>query len=129
MTGLVRATLFNFWFFGWTIVALLLFIPALALPRQAVMFGQRVWARGVNLGMRWLVGLRYEVRGKHHLPPGPAIIASKHQSAWDTIIWHLEVPDPAVVMKRELLSIPVYGWYCRHTRQSPINRGAGACAL
>lgn len=77
MTGLVRATLFNVWFFGWTIVALLFFIPALALPRQAVMFGQRVWARGVNLGMRWLVGLRYEVRGKHHLPPAPR---SSHRS-------------------------------------------------
>lgn len=129
MTGLLRASLFNIWFFGWTIIALLVFIPALALPRQAVMFGQRVWARGVNLGMRLLVGLRYEIRGKNNLPPGPVIIASKHQSAWDTIIWHLEVPDPAVVMKRELLSIPVYGWYCRHTRQIPIDRGAGASAL
>lgn len=124
-----RALLFNIWFFGWTTVALIAFLPALALPRQAVMFGQRLWARGINLGMRWLVGLRYEIRGKANLPPGPAIIAAKHQSAWDTIIWHLEVPDPAVVMKKELLSLPIYGWYCRHTRQIPIDRGAGAAAL
>lgn len=126
---LFRTILFNIWFVAWTTVALIAFLPTLAMPRQATMFGQRVWARGMNFGMRWLIGLRFEVRGRHNLPAGPAIIASKHQSAWDTMIWHLEVPDPAVVMKRELLSIPIYGWYCRHTRQIPIDRGAGASAL
>ncbi|MDF1721298.1 MAG: lysophospholipid acyltransferase family protein [Minwuia sp.] len=126
---LIRTVLFNIWFVAWTFVALVGFLPTLAMPRQATMFGQRVWARGMNFGMRWLIGLRFEIRGRQNLVPGPTIIASKHQSAWDTMIWHLEVPDPAVVMKRELLSIPIYGWYCRHTRQIPIDRGAGASAL
>lgn len=129
MIGWLRALAFNAWFWLWTALLLVAFLPGLLLPRQAIMAGQRLWARGINLGLRLLVGLRHEIRGIENLPPGPAIIASKHQSAWDTIIWHLAVPDPAVVMKKELLSLPVYGWYCRHTRQIPIDRAAGASAL
>lgn len=124
-----RALLFNIWFWLWSAVMNVLFLPGLLLPRQAVMFGQRIWAMGLNAGLRVLVGLRWSVRGRENLLPGPAIIACKHQSMWDTIIWHIEVADPAVVMKKELLKIPVYGWYCRHTKQIPIDRAAGASAL
>ncbi|MEC9346947.1 MAG: lysophospholipid acyltransferase family protein [Pseudomonadota bacterium] len=125
----LRALAFNAWFWTWTSLMLVAFLPGLLFPRQVLMAGQRIWARGINLGLRLLVGLRYEVRGRENLPAAPAIVASKHQSAWDTIIWHLAVPDPAVVMKKELLSLPLYGWYCRHTRQIPIDRSAGAKAL
>lgn len=124
-----RALLFNIWFWLWSAVMNVMFLPALLLPRQAVMFGQRIWAVGLNAGLRVLVGLRWTVRGRENLLPGPVIIACKHQSMWDTIIWHIEVADPAVVMKKELLKIPVYGWYCRHTKQIPIDRAAGASAL
>lgn len=124
-----RALLFNIWFWLWSAFMNVLFLPGLLLPRRAVMFGQRIWAMGLNAGLRVLVGLRWTVRGREHLLPGPAIIACKHQSMWDTIIWHIEVADPAVVMKKELLKIPVYGWYCRHTKQIPIDRAAGASAL
>jgi len=127
--SLLRALLFNIWFWLWSAVMNVLFIPGLLLPRRFVMFGQRVWAMGLNAGLRVFVGLRWTVRDREKLPPGPVILACKHQSMWDTIIWHIEVPDPAIVMKKELLSIPVYGWYCRHTKQIPIDRKAGASAL
>jgi 1-acyl-sn-glycerol-3-phosphate acyltransferase len=124
-----RALLFNIWFWLWSATMNILFLPALALPRQAAMRGQRIWAQGLNLGLRLLVGLRWTVRGREHLLPGPCIIACKHQSMWDTIIWHVEVDDPAIVMKKELLSIPIYGWYSRHTKQIPIDRSGGARSL
>lgn len=125
----VRAILFTIWFWLWSAVMNVAFLPGLLLPRQAVMRGQRIWAMGLNLGLRRLVGARWSVRGRENLLPAPAILAVKHQSMWDTIIWHIEVDDPAIVMKRELLRVPVYGWYCSHTRQIPIDRGAGAAAL
>lgn len=126
---LFRALLFNIWFWLWSAAMNVAFLPGLLLPRRFVMKGQRVWAQGLNLGLRVFVGLRWRTIGRENLPPGPVIIAAKHQSMWDTIIWHVEVDDPAIVMKQELLSIPVYGWYCRHTKQIPINRAAGMAAL
>ena len=107
----------------------LVFAPGLLLPYQVTVWGQRRWARGVNLLLRWSVGIKVEIRGLQNRPQGGAIIASKHQSAWDTLIWHVILDDPAMVMKKELLSIPIYGWMCRKTRMIAVDRKAGAKAL
>ena len=123
----VRSVLFNAAFYGWTAFSLLVSLPALALPYSVTVFLQRVWARGVMALMRTLVGIRFEVRGSP--PAGAVLVAAKHQSAWDTIIWHVLFPHPAVVLKRELLDIPVYGWFCRKSRMIPVDRRGGAGAL
>jgi len=107
----------------------LIFAPGLLLPYQVTVWGQRRWARGVNLLLRWSAGIKVEIRGLQNRPRGGAIIASKHQSAWDTLIWHVILDDPAMVMKKELLSIPIYGWMCRKTRMIAVDRKAGAKAL
>lgn len=125
----VRASLFNLAFYVWSVFMVVLFAPALLLPWQVTVWGQRRWARGVNWLMRVLAGIRVEVRGREHLPVGACIVASKHQSAWDTLIWHDVLDDPAIVMKRELLFIPVYGWMCLKTRMIPVDRKAGTKAL
>jgi 1-acyl-sn-glycerol-3-phosphate acyltransferase len=75
------------------------------------------------------VGLRYEVRGREHLPTGPAIIAVKHQSAWDTFAASALFDDPAIVVKRELLAVPFYGWYLRKAGMIGIDRELGAAAM
>ena len=59
----------------------------------------------------------------------PVIIASKHQSAWDTIVYFVLFDDPAYVLKRELLAIPIIGWYLRRTGMIAIDRKGGAGAL
>lgn len=126
---ILRSTLFNAAFYLWSAGMIILFAPALLLPWQVTVWGQRRWARGVNRLMRWLAGIDVEIRGREHLPAGGCIVASKHQSAWDTLIWHDVLDDPAVVMKRELLLIPVYGWMCLKTRMIPVDRKAGTKAL
>lgn len=101
--------------------------PALLLPR-----GAAVWVIG-NLSrlVIWLLkvtaGTRYEIRGT--LPTGPALIASKHQSMWDTIIFTAILNDPAMVLKAELLWIPYYGWFSKKAKMIAIDRGAGASAI
>jgi 1-acyl-sn-glycerol-3-phosphate acyltransferase len=57
------------------------------------------------------------------------LVASKHQSAWDTIALVTLFPDPAMVLKAELLKIPLYGWFCRKFEMIPVERSAGAAAL
>lgn len=125
----VRSNLFNILFYTWTTAMVLCFSPGLLLPYQVTVWGQRRWASGVNLLLRWSAGIKVEIRGLQHRPQGGAIIASKHQSAWDTLIWHVILDDPAMVLKKELLSIPIYGWMCRKTRMIAVDRKAGAKAL
>ncbi len=127
--NVVRSIAFNVAFYVWTVLMVVLYIPALLLDRMVVVRGQCYWTMGINWLMRRLAGIDVEVRGRENLPPGAVIVAAKHQSAWDTAIWHQLLDDPAMVMKQELMYIPVYGWLARKTRMIAVDRKAGAKAL
>lgn len=125
----IRSVLFNIAFYIWTAFMAILWLPALLGPRIWTARGQTRWARGVMAAMRVLAGIRIEIRGRENLPKGGALIASKHQSAWDTIIYHMILDDPAVCMKEELFWIPVYGWYAKKVEMVPIDRRGGPRAV
>lgn len=125
----VRSILFQFAFWLWSAAINLAWLPSLLMAPMATVRGQTVWALGVMWLLRVIAGTRIEIRGKDRIPPGPVLMAAKHQSAWDTIIFHIITRDPAIVMKRELLRIPIYGWYCVHSRMIPVDREAGAKSL
>ncbi len=81
------------------------------------MRGQTLWARGVMGLMRVLAGIRIEIRGTQESSRrAPVLIASKHQSAWDTIVYHMALDDPAVIMKRELFLDPGLWLVCEQGR-------------
>jgi 1-acyl-sn-glycerol-3-phosphate acyltransferase len=124
---LVRSTIFAVWFAIATVVIYIGVLPAMLLPRRVMMHASRLWSRAVFLGLRWICGLRYEVRGQ--VPNGAMLIASKHMSMWDTMGLYLTVWDPAAVLKRELLRIPFYGWYIWKAGVISIDRGGYAAAL
>lgn len=124
-----RSLLFNAAFYVWALFMNVLFLPGLLGSRMIIVYGQAKWAAGNVWLMRWLAGVRLEIRGRENLPDGACIVASKHQSAFDTFIVHLLLHDPAVVLKKELLSIPFYGWYTRKTEMIPVDRAGGAKAL
>jgi 1-acyl-sn-glycerol-3-phosphate acyltransferase len=126
----VRAASYNVAFYLWTGVLALIGLPVLLGPRRIGMAFGRFWSAGCIVLARWIVGLDYEVRGRENLPDGGgAIVAMKHQSAWDTLVLPVLFGDPAVVLKRELMLIPLYGWYARHAGAIPVDRRAGAAAL
>jgi 1-acyl-sn-glycerol-3-phosphate acyltransferase len=126
---LLRACLFNLAFFGLTLVVTFVALPLLVAPREGIMTVARLWARAVIALLRVIVGARLEVRGMEHIPPGPVVIAAKHQSAFDTIVWLTLLPNTAYVMKKELLSIPLYGWHARKMGMIPVDRAGGGPAL
>jgi 1-acyl-sn-glycerol-3-phosphate acyltransferase len=99
----------------------------LLLPRSTTIWVARTWAWLLLFGLRWIAGLHYEVRGR--APAGPVIIASKHFSMWETIAFMALVRDPAIVMKRALLRVPLYGWYCLKMKMIPIDRSARGAAI
>lgn len=125
----LRALAFNIAFVAVTVVLGVLGLPFLLTPRRWTMAFGRFWAWCVLALLGAIVGLRGEVRGREHLPRGPYLIAMKHQSAWDTLMLPVILGDPAVVLKRELLLVPFYGWYAARAGSIAIDRRAGARAL
>jgi 1-acyl-sn-glycerol-3-phosphate acyltransferase len=124
-----RATLFNLAFYLWTAGIGILGLPLLLAPRRWVMAFGTFWSAMTLRLLDWIVGLRHEVRGRENLPPGGCIVAMKHQSAWDTLALPVVIGDPATVLKRELMWIPLYGWYARRAGAIAVDRKAGAAAL
>ncbi|MBT9568487.1 MAG: 1-acyl-sn-glycerol-3-phosphate acyltransferase [Thiobacillus sp.] len=78
---------------------------------------------------RWVLGIRYVIRGAEHLPTRPAIILAKHQSAWETIAFLCLFPPVSPVIKQELLKVPFFGWGFRMLNPIAIDRSAGREAL
>lgn len=124
-----RAALFNIAYFTWTAVIGTLGLPFLLMPRRAAMRFGRFWSRGVLFLLRAIVGLDHRVVGFDRIPPGGAIVAMKHQSAWDAIALPVVLDDPAPVVKRELLVLPFYGWYMARAGAIAVDRKAGGAAL
>jgi len=126
---IVRALLFNLCFFGFTFLTCLAYLPLLVLPWVVLSRAVRLWALMVIWLLRVVVGMRHRVLGADKLPAGPAIIAAKHQSAWETIAFNALLRDPAIVLKSELLRIPLWGWLVWRTGHVRVDRRAGAKAL
>jgi 1-acyl-sn-glycerol-3-phosphate acyltransferase len=124
-----RALAFNCALLVWTVVLGAIGLPFLLAPRTAAMAFGRFWAHGVLVLLRLIVGLDYRIDGLDCIPQGGCIIAMKHQSAWDALILPVVLGDPAVVVKRELLLLPFYGWYAARAGSIAIDRKAGAGAL
>lgn len=78
---------------------------------------------------RWVLGIRYVVRGREHLPDRPAVVLAKHQSAWETVAFLFLFPPVSAVIKQELLKVPFFGWAYRMLSPIAIDRGAGREAL
>lgn len=122
-----RSFLFDIYIALATAVLGLLFVPALV-DRRAARAATRCWARTVLFGLAAICGVRHRVIGAENIPNDAAIVAANHQSMWETIILLALLPRPAMVFKKELLRIPVYGWWA-HRTGVPVDRGAGAKAL
>jgi 1-acyl-sn-glycerol-3-phosphate acyltransferase len=98
-------------------------------PRRWAMAGLKVHAIVSLWLLRCIVGTRMEVRGREKLPKAPYLVASKHQSAWDTFALIPIFSDPAMVMKWELTLIPFYGWFSRKFEHVFVRRDRGPAAL
>ncbi|HYI86827.1 MAG TPA: lysophospholipid acyltransferase family protein [Burkholderiales bacterium] len=87
------------------------------------------WSRLVIRLARWILGIEWRVEGRENLPSRPAVILSKHQSAWETMAFQLIFPPQVLVLKRELLWIPFFGWGLALMSPIAINRSRGMRAL
>jgi 1-acyl-sn-glycerol-3-phosphate acyltransferase len=126
---LLRSVAFNVAFWVLTAILAVVYLPLLAFRPYATIAGANSWIRGVLWLLRVIAGLDYRVVGAANRPPGAALIASKHQSAWETLAFVAILHDPVFILKKELLSVPFFGWYARRAGMIGIDRKGGAKAL
>lgn len=126
----IRSCLFNAAFYINTFLHVLICAMTFPLPRKYIMRCIRSWGTTCTWLFKVLVGGTVEIRGTEHIPEdGSFILASKHQSAWETFALIPLVKDPVFILKRELLYIPIFGWCALKANMIPINRGAKSAAL
>jgi 1-acyl-sn-glycerol-3-phosphate acyltransferase len=125
----LRSLAFTVWLYGLTTLIALLAVFFLLGPRAASMWVIRTWSRYVLFGLRHIVGVRVELRGAGNMPAGPGLIAAKHLSMLDTVAPFDFLADPAFVLKKELLKVPVYGWFAQRAGMVPVDREAHSKAL
>ncbi len=126
---MLRSVTFNIVFYLNLILFLALGFWFLFTPRSWSMAALKTWARTSLWLLRIIVGTRMEVRGREHIPAGGGLLAGKHQSLWDIFALLPLMADPALVLKRELTYIPLFGWFCLKFKMIAVDRTAGASAL
>lgn len=127
--ALFRSVLFNLLMWLSVLIYAPLMLPTALLPFPTRYRIIRQWARLQAFLLKILCGLDYRVEGREHLPEGAAVIMSKHQSAWETIVFQEIFPAQTWVLKHELMWIPLFGWALALLRPIAIDRGAGRLAI
>ena len=123
----VRSLLFAVVFYGWTVIAVLLAFPISLFGTRPVRAWTHVWVRVTRWCAVGLLGIRGRVEGRP--PAGAALVAVKHQSMFETLEVFLLLNEPAVVLKRELADMPLWGWLARRYGVIPVDRAGGGAAL
>jgi len=99
------------------------------LPRIPRYKMAKSWCATNLRGARWICGIRWRVEGLENVPATPHIVMSKHSSTWETMALNLYFPPLAFVAKKELLSIPFFGWGFALASPITIDRSAGRDAM
>lgn len=125
----IRSVIFNLAFYTFLFLLMFFALPIFLLPWKWVWWMPTTWARTSLWMLRVLAGVKFELRGIENKPEGGVLIASKHQSTWETFVLLFVAERPAYLAKRELFMIPFFGWYLSRFRQISVNRARGSSAL
>lgn len=119
----IRSLLFYAGYFIATIViSVICLIVFWFIPLKKRFFIYAAWCRFVQWWLRLTCGVRYDIQGSEHVPDTPVVVLSTHQSAWETIFLYDAVSPVCPILKKELLSIPFWGWAMRLQKPIAIDR-------
>ena len=126
----LRSLVFNALFYITTAVQMIVYTPFYFLvDRKTAWWVPKTWSKVNNWLLRTICGTTFSIEGKEHIPDGACIIAPKHQSFWDTFSLLPWLSDPVIILKRELLYIPLFGLYLARMNMIAIRRSAKRKAL
>jgi 1-acyl-sn-glycerol-3-phosphate acyltransferase len=126
---IVRSIIFNVLFYLNVVAHLIVMLPTFLMSRHAVIALAKSWGRSSQWLLRVICDVKVEWRGLEKIPAGGFIVASKHQSAWETFSLVPLFDDFAFIVKRELMWLPFFGWYMAKAGMIPVDRGKGSEAL
>lgn len=125
----LRSIVFVIWFYITMAFWGLAYMPAVLMGHDRfIWIAMRGWGKSTIWGLRWIMGVTITFEGLEHLPTGAALIASKHQTTLDTVLPAQFVSEPVFVVKKELIKMPIFGFYMK-TGMIPVDREAHAKAL
>jgi 1-acyl-sn-glycerol-3-phosphate acyltransferase len=124
----IRSVVFNVLLFGGLSLLMIVHAPAL-LFNKVPSYLFTATGRYTLWLVKVICGLRYQVQGAEYIPAGSCIFASKHQSAWDTAVFLVLIPEISYVLKKELTKIPIYGKFLERYGMISIDRNRGRKAL
>lgn len=120
----IRSLLYNILYVLWTAFACIWLLWTLPLPRKVLMVQLDVYFHVLYWLQKYVIGLDFEVRGWDKLPEdGAFILAAKHQSMYETQILPHLMNDPAIILKKELMLVPFWGWYAWKIGHIAVDRG------
>lgn len=125
----LRSLVFNILFYLYTALMTLLAMGGHILGRRYALKIAYGWGIGTHLLLKWVVGLTFEIRGRHHWDGEPSIFACKHQSLLETTMIQVLAFDSFIILKRELLWIPFFGQALSALKAVGIKRSRGHQAL
>jgi 1-acyl-sn-glycerol-3-phosphate acyltransferase len=124
-----RSIVFVALFYIWSVIVALSLTPVLLGPRRWAIEGLRLWGYGIIFLLRVCCDIRVEVRGREHLPTGPALVAPKHQCMFDVFAQFAWLPAACFVTKKELKYIPFFSWIAMRAGMIFVDRDGHSTAL
>lgn len=129
MLIMLRSCAFTAFLILTVVVMGILCLPAVAFGKSAARPIARFWSQMMLGALKAIAGVSYRIEGRRHIPAGGALVAANHQSMWETIALYALLPKPVMILKKELLRIPIYGWWALPTGNIAVDRKGGAKAL
>ncbi len=120
---MIRNFLFLIFFFSGIIFISIIFLPSFFLPQKIVLFGGKIMGHWSGICLKIFLSTRIIVRGNEHIIRNEKFfIASSHQSMFETFFLQTIFNSPIFILKKELLKIPVFGWYLKKIGSISIDR-------
>ena len=121
---MIRNFLFSIFFYLGIILISIIFLPSLLLPKKIVLFGGKLMGYWTGICLKIFLSTKIIIKGKENLiNKEKFFIASSHQSMFETFFLQTIFNSPIFILKKELLKIPVFGWYLIKIGSISIDRG------
>ena len=120
---MIRNFLFSIFFFSGIILICIIFLPSLFLPQNIVLFGGKIIGHWSAICLRFFLSTKIIIKGKENIIKNEKFfIASSHQSMFETFFLQTIFNSPVFILKKELLKIPIFGWYLKKIGSIYIDR-------
>jgi len=120
---MIRSFLFSIFFFAGIFIISILFIPAFLLPQKIVLFGGKLMGYWASFCLKFFLSTKITIKGKENiLKNNKFFIACSHQSMFETFYLQTIFNSPVFILKKELLFIPIFGWYLKKIGSISIKR-------